>query len=134
MTVNKFWFFIPFNCSVSTLHVKNYNLFLIGSLFKITLYRVLHLIDMLSDSEERVEIMLQTEFIIFSVHLMKSEKLIIKMNYCKPTFVCVREIFMRLARALSPWIFLAANQSFVYSFDNNTGLDKTWSRTLVLVN
>lgn len=53
------------------------------------------------------------------------------MTYCKPTFIPVREIS---ARALSSWIFLAVNQFFVYSFYNIIGLDKAWSRTIVVAN
>lgn len=32
------------------------------------------------------------------------------LKYCKPTFICVWEIFAKFVRALSPQIFLATNQ------------------------
>lgn len=40
--------------------------------------------------------------------------------YCKPTFICMREIF---ARALSSRIYLTMNQSLAYDCNNKTYVD-----------
>lgn len=48
---------------------------------------------------------------------------------CKPTFIRIREILLRLVSVSSSRIFFPANKSFSYGCYSNTGLDKTWSRT-----
>lgn len=53
-------------------------------------------------------------------------------QYCKLTFIRVREIFASFARVSSSQIFLASNQSISHGSYNKAGLKKAWLRTLVV--
>lgn len=55
-------------------------------------------------------------------------------KYCKPIFIREREIFAGFVRASSLQVFLAANQTLSYGWNNNTGLYKTYLRKLVVTN
>lgn len=57
-----------------------------------------------------------------------------RIENCKPTFICVWEIFARFPRASSSQIFLAVKRSLSYDCYNNTSLDKAFSQTLVIAN
>lgn len=48
-------------------------------------------------------------------------------NYCKQTFIRMREMFAKFAWVLTSRIFLAANQSLSYCCFSETGLNKAWS-------
>lgn len=54
-------------------------------------------------------------------------------TYCKPTFICVREIFHRFARASSLQIFLAGNQFSVVSGISFLRQSTSWSWKFVAV-
>lgn len=52
------------------------------------------------------------------------------LEFCKPTFIHVQEIFARFARTSSSWIFIAVNKSMLYGCYNDMSLDKAWSRKI----